>query len=97
MSTSTLPMRVQVQSEPEPAEVVWMDWGAAASPAVRPSPRIEPPAYVYRGSAASHWSGQGCDLIDSEDTRTGMCKVVFSCGCIGEVPLSSLERAFSDG
>lgn len=93
MTTSTLLLiRPEVQSESDGTARVWLDWSDAASPAVLPGPRLQLPAYVFHGSTDSHLDGQRCDLVDPDDTGPGVQAVRFSCGCVGQVPMSSLER-----
>ena len=92
MTTSTLPpVRSDTLSELEDVAEVWLDWSEAASPAVMRAPRIQQPAYVYRGSSTSHLDGQGCDLVDPDDMGPDVRAVIFSCGCVEPVPVSSLR------
>ncbi len=93
MSTSaTLAIRPELESESDDTTGVWLDWSEAASPAVVRVPRIQRPAFVYQGSSASHWDGQRCDLVDPDDAGPGAQAVIFACGCVGYVPMSSLDR-----
>ena len=93
MSTSTiLPIRPQVQTESDDTAGVWLDWSEAASPAVLRAPRTQLPAYVYRGLTGSHWDGQRCDLVVPDDAGPGVHAVIFGCGCVGRVPMSSLDH-----
>jgi hypothetical protein len=85
-----LPVRSKILSEAEDAVDVWLDWSEAASPAVMRAPRIQQPAYVFRGSTASHLDGQGCDVVDP-DTMGPDVHVIFGCGCVERVPASSLH------
>jgi hypothetical protein len=85
-----LPVRSDTLSELEDAAEVWLDWSVAASPAVMRAPRIQQPAYVFRSSTASHVDGQGCDMVDP-DAMGPDVHVIFSCGCVERVPVSSLH------
>ena len=91
-TSATLLMRPELESESGATTGVWQDWSEAASPAVVRAPRIQLPAFVYQGSSASHWDGQSCDLVDSDDAGPGTLAVIFACGCVGNVPMSSLVR-----
>jgi hypothetical protein len=91
MTTSTLPpVRSDTLSVLEDVAEVWLDWSEAASPAVMRAPRIQQPAYAFRGSTASHLDGQGCDVVDP-DAMGPDVHVIFSCGCVERVPVSSLR------
>jgi len=91
-TSATLLMRPELESESDDTTGGWQDWSTAASPAVVRVPRIQLPAFVYQGSSASHWDGQPCDLVDPDDTGPGAQAVIFACGCVGQVPLASLNR-----
>ncbi len=84
-------IRPRVQSESDDTAGVWLDWSEAASPALVIGPRIQPPAYVYRGSPGSHWDGQRCDVVAPDDAGPSVHTVIFGCGCVGRVPLLSLS------
>jgi hypothetical protein len=93
MTTTTLLLiRPEVQSESDGTARVWLDWSEAASPAVLRSPRIQLPPYIFHGSTASHLDGQRCDLVDPDYAGPGVHAVRFSRGCVGQVPMSSLDR-----
>ena len=92
MTTSTLsPVRSDTLSELQDVADVWLDWSEAASPAVVRAPRNQQAAYVFHGSTASHFDGQGCDLVDLDAVGPDV-DVIFSCGCVERVPVSSLHR-----
>ena len=91
-TSATLHMRPELESESDDTTGVWQDWSEVADPAVVRAPRIQLPAFVYLDSSASHWDGQPCDLVDSDDAGPGTQAVIFACGCVGNVPISSLVR-----
>ena len=82
----------KLESESDGTTGVWQDWSEAASPAAVRAPRIQLPAFVYQGSSASHLDGQHCDLVDPDDAGPGAQAVIFACGCVGHVPMSSLVQ-----
>jgi hypothetical protein len=83
--------RPDILPQAQDASDVWLDWSEAASPAVHRAPRVQLPAYVFHGETASHLDGQGCDVVSPDDARTGLYTVVFSCGCVDRVLMSSLD------
>jgi hypothetical protein len=77
-------------TQTRPMDTVEADWEASAGAGDQATARVDPPPFLYVGTAEQHWLGQPCQPLTAAHADALEYHVAFACGCRGVVPVSDL-------
>jgi hypothetical protein len=84
--------RPDANRDPLLTEAPVADWESpAGSAGTSSAPRVEQPAFVYRGSGDEHLRGQPCHITARPARSADERIVIMACGCEVSVPRWTLE------